>query len=176
MIHSLRFMNVCLQEIFQIYMIRLVRLKNNFPRFTHSNTLIVDMSKIVAYSEAASIGIHSMVLIARAGDMMNVMKIAEATGSSKHHVAKILQRLVKEGFLGSTRGPSGGFALQVDPAKVSLLNIYEAIEGKVIIPNCPNEHQVCPFLKCIMGTVVGQMTQLFIDYLKANTVADLVHY
>lgn len=134
------------------------------------------MSKIVAYSEAASIGIHSMVLIARAGDMMNVMKISEATGSSKHHVAKILQRLVKEGFLGSTRGPSGGFALLVNPAEVTLLSIYEAIEGKINIPDCPNEHQVCPFSKCIMGNVIGQMTQLFIDYLKTNTVADLIHY
>jgi len=134
------------------------------------------MSKIVAYSEAASIGIHSMVLISRSGEMMNVMKIAEATGSSKHHVAKILQRLVKEGFLGSTRGPSGGFSLNIDPADVSLLRIYEAIEGKIIIPNCPNEHPVCPFGKCIMGSVVGQMTQLFIDYLTKNTVADLIHY
>jgi Rrf2 family protein len=145
-------------------------------RFTHSNTLFFHMSKIVAYSEAASIGIHSMVLIARKGEMMNVIKIAEATGSSKHHVAKILQRLVKEGFLSSTRGPSGGFGLNIDPAKISLLQIYEAIEGKVLIPECPVEHQVCPFLKCIMGTVVGQMTQLFIDYLKTNSVADLIHY
>lgn len=134
------------------------------------------MSKIVAYSEAASIGIHSMVLISRSGEMMNVMKIAEATGSSKHHVAKILQRLVKDGFLSSTRGPSGGFALNIDPAEITLLRIYEAIEGKINIPNCPNEHQVCPFGKCIMGNVVGQMTQLFIDYLTKNTVADLIHY
>jgi len=134
------------------------------------------MSKIVAYSEAASIGIHSMVLIARAGEMMNVVRIAEATGSSRHHVAKILQRLVKEGFLNSTRGPSGGFALNIDPAKISLLLIYEAIEGKITIPSCPNEHLVCPFTKCIMGSVAGQMTQLFIDYLKTNTIADLVQY
>lgn len=134
------------------------------------------MSKIVAYSEAASIGIHSMVLISRSGEMMNVMKIAEATGSSRHHVAKILQRLVKEGFLNSMRGPSGGFTLNVVPAEITLLQIYEAIEGKIIIPNCPSEHPVCPFGKCIMGNVVSEMTQLFIDYLTKNTVADLIHY
>lgn len=134
------------------------------------------MSKIVAYSEAASIGIHSMVLISRSGEMMNTIRIAEATGSSKHHVAKILQRLVKEGFLSSARGPSGGFTLNVDPAEISLLQIYEAIEGKIIIPECPSEHPVCPFGKCIMGNVVGQMTHLFTDYLSTNTVADLIHY
>ena len=134
------------------------------------------MSKIVAYSQAASIGIHSMVLISRSGEMMNAIKIAEATNSSKHHVAKILQRLVKEGFLSSARGPSGGFILNVEPAKISLLRIYEAIEGKIIIPKCPSEHPVCPFGKCIMGNVVGQMTHLFTDYLSTNTVADLIHY
>ena len=134
------------------------------------------MSKIVAYSEAVSIGIHSMVIISRSGQMMNVQKIAEVTGSSKHHVAKILQRLVKEGFLISTRGPSGGFSLNVDPAKVSLLRIYEAIEGKIIIQNCPNDHPVCPFSKCIMGNVVGQMTQLFIDYLTTHMVSDMKDY
>lgn len=134
------------------------------------------MSKIVAYSEAVSIGIHSMVLISRSGEMMNALKIAEATGSSKHHVAKILQRLVKEGFLSSARGPSGGFRLNVNPSEISLLLIYEAIEGKIIISDCSNEHMVCPFSKCIMGNVVSQMTQLFIDYLSTNTVADLIHY
>jgi Rrf2 family protein len=104
-----------------------------------------------------------------------VMRIAEATGSSRHHVAKILQRLVKENFLSSTRGPSGGFSLNVDPSEISLLRIYEAIEGKITIPNCPSEHPVCPFGKCIMGNVVGQMTKLFVDYLTTNTVADLIH-
>lgn len=57
------------------------------------------MAKIVSYSEAASIGMHGMVLVARAGDTINVQKIADATGSSRHHVAKVMQRLVKEGLL-----------------------------------------------------------------------------
>ena len=67
------------------------------------------MAKIFSLSEAASIAIHSMVLIARSDKMMNVVKIAERTGSSKHHVAKVLQRLVKEDYLSSVRGPHGGF-------------------------------------------------------------------
>lgn len=57
------------------------------------------MSKIFTLSEAGSIAIHSMVLIARSNDSLNVIKIAELTGSSKHHVAKVLQRLAKEDFL-----------------------------------------------------------------------------
>ncbi len=132
------------------------------------------MAKIVSYSEAASIGMHGMVLVARAGETINVQKIADITGSSRHHVAKVMQRLVKEGFLLSNRGPSGGFKLNIEPQNITLLQIYEAIEGQVKVISCPHEKLVCPFDKCIMGTVVNKMTQTFRDHLTANTLADLM--
>jgi len=132
------------------------------------------MAKIVSYSEAASIGMHGMVLVARAGDTINVQKIADATGSSRHHVAKVMQRLVKEGFLLSNRGPSGGFKLNQEPVDITLLQIYEAIEGNVKVISCPHEKQVCPFDKCILGTVVSEMTQTFRDHLSTQTLKDMM--
>ncbi|MBK7027855.1 MAG: Rrf2 family transcriptional regulator [Bacteroidales bacterium] len=132
------------------------------------------MAKIVSYSEAASIGMHGMVLVARAGETVNVQKISDITGSSRHHVAKVMQRLVKEGFLLSNRGPSGGFQLSVDPGSVTLLQIYESIEGHVKVVECPHDKPVCPFGKCILGTVVLQMSQLFRDHLNSHTLADLL--
>jgi Rrf2 family protein len=132
------------------------------------------MAKIVSYSEAASIGMHGMVLVARAGETINVQKIAEITGSSRHHVAKVMQRLVKEGFLASNRGPSGGFKLNIEPENITLLQIYESIEGNVKVIDCPHEKQVCPFDKCILGTVVSKMTQTFRDHLSTQTLADLM--
>lgn len=132
------------------------------------------MAKIVTYSEAASIGMHGMVLIARAGEIMNVQKITEITGSSKHHVAKVMQRLVKDGLLISNRGPQGGFMLNEEPKNITLLRIYECIEGEVKILECPHEKPVCPFGKCILGNVVPQMTTMFRDQLAATTLFDLL--
>lgn len=132
------------------------------------------MAKIVSYSEAASIGMHGMVLVARAGETINVQKIADITGSSRHHVAKVMQRLVKEGFLSSNRGPSGGFKLNIEPQNITLLQIYESIEGSVKVIDCPHEKQVCPFEKCLLGTVVSKMTQTFRDHLSTQTLADLM--
>jgi Rrf2 family protein len=85
-----------------------------------------------------------------------------------------MQRLVKEGFLSSNRGPSGGFKLSIEPAGITLLQIYEAIEGQVKVISCPHEKQVCPFGKCILGTVVSRMTQTFRDHLSTQTLADLM--
>jgi Rrf2 family protein len=130
------------------------------------------MSKIFSLSEAGSIAIHSMVLIAKAESKLNVVKIAERTGSSKHHVAKVLQRLVKDDFLVSNRGPHGGFELKVPADEINLLQIYESIEGRIEITKCPMDNLICPFEKCILGTVVSDMTQNFRDYMESQKLAD----
>ena len=130
------------------------------------------MSKIITLSEAASIAIHSMVLIASSDEGLNVTKISERTGASKHHVAKIMQRLVKEGFLYSQRGPTGGFHLNKTPADISLLNIYETIEGKLSDTTCPLAHPVCPFDKCLMGGIVTKMTKEFREHMSNQLLSD----
>lgn len=128
------------------------------------------MSKIISLSEAASIGIHGIVLIARSESLMNVQHIADATGSSRHHVAKIMQRLVKDGYLTSSRGPSGGFSLKKPASEINLLQIYESIEGKVENPTCPVDNAICPFDKCLMGGVVNTLTDDFRNYLQSQTI------
>ncbi|MHC1775440.1 MAG: Rrf2 family transcriptional regulator [Lentimicrobium sp.] len=132
------------------------------------------MSKIISLSEAASIAVHSMVLIASAKESLNVIKISERTGASRHHVAKILQRLVKEGFLNSSRGPAGGFILRIPAANVTLLQIYEAIEGKLEEASCPVDSPVCPFQKCLMGNIVSKMTREFKKYMSSQTLSDFI--
>lgn len=133
------------------------------------------MSKIVTLSEAASIALHGMILVARADDkMINVVKIAEATNSSKHHVAKVFQRLVKEGFIDSHRGPTGGFTLKRKAEDINFLEIYEAIEGKIHVQSCPLDKHVCPFDKCIMNNVTRQMTEDYRNYLQKQKLNEYV--
>jgi len=128
------------------------------------------MSKIFSLSEASSIAIHSMVLIARAKNGINVVKITEFTGFSKNHIAKVLQRLVKSDMLKSVRGPSGGFSLKKRPAEYTLLDIYEAIEGPIEETDCPLAYNVCNYDQCIMGNVINKMTAEFKKFLKKQTL------
>jgi len=129
------------------------------------------MSRIFSLSEAASIALHSMVLIARADNGINVVKITEFTGFSKNHIAKVLQRLVKADMLKSVRGPAGGFSLKRDAGEITLLDIYEAIEGPINEDDCPLSYEVCNYDFCIMGTIVNEMTIEFKKYLQTNTLA-----
>jgi Rrf2 family protein len=128
------------------------------------------MSRLFALSEASSIALHGLVLIAKSKVSLNVVDIAQKIDSSKHHVAKVLQRLVKAGFLISHRGPGGGFHLKMAPEEIDLLEIYETIEGKIIISQCPLDKPVCAFDKCIINNISGKMTSEFKDYLKGQTL------
>ncbi len=131
------------------------------------------MAKIVNITEAVSIALHSMVLVAKAkGKQMNATIIADVTGSSRYHVSKILQKLVRDGFLTSQRGPAGGFELVKKPEEITLLEIFEAIEGKIVVSKCPL-NKACPFGECIFEDLTMRMTRQFRDYLNDHTLA---HY
>jgi len=128
------------------------------------------MAKVFTLSEAASIALHGVILIAREKTGLNVLKIAERTDTSKHHVAKVMQRLVKAGYLTSQRGPSGGFVLKRHPTDINFLELYEAIEGPIEVSVCPMDKQICPFDKCLMDNVTNKMTLDFKKYLQDQTV------
>jgi len=128
------------------------------------------MANVFSLSEAASIALHGIILIAQEKEGLNVIKIAERTDTSKHHVAKVMQRLVKAGYLISHRGPSGGFLLKKDPKDINFLDIYEVIEGPIEVSECPMHKHICPFDKCIMNNVTNKMTLEFKDFLNQKTI------
>lgn len=132
------------------------------------------MAKLVHFSEAASLALHAMVLIAKSDNHINVNSIAEEMGASRNHLAKVLQQLVKHNYLKSVRGPSGGFILNKPADEISILEIYEAIEGKIDVPDCPLDRKICPFEKCLMNGLVSDVTMQFKNYFKEQSLEDFV--
>lgn len=141
------------------------------PNYTYKKNL---MAKVVHISEAASLAVHSMVLIAGSPVSMNVNQIASVTHSSRNHLAKVMQVLVKNNYLDSVRGPKGGFTLKGDPHKINLLEIYELIEGSIEEHHCGIETQKCPFTSCVFGGLADKFSHEFIGYLRNKTLADLI--
>lgn len=128
------------------------------------------MTKIVTLSEAASIGMHSVVVLARAKKLLSVQDIAQVTKDSKHHISKVMLELSKQGIVSSVRGPKGGFQLAKPPSEISLLEIYEIIEGKIEHTDCPAGKEHCPFGFCILDNVTDKMSMDFYNYLKNKTL------
>lgn len=58
-------------------------------------------------------------------------EIAGRCGIPGNFLAQILARLRRGGILGSRRGARGGYFLRVSPQRLSLVDVLEALEGKV---------------------------------------------
>jgi len=131
------------------------------------------MSRLVHISEAASLAIHSLALIASSKVRLNAKKIAEILHVSQNHLAKILQVLAKNEYLTSNRGPGGGFILKKNADEVSMLEVYQLIEGNVDCQFCGIADNNCPFISCIFGGKPDQLTNEFVEYLTNTKISDL---
>lgn len=131
------------------------------------------MSKILNISEALTIAIHSMGLIAKSKTPVNANYIASITGFSKNHISKILQQLSKNNFLTSTRGPMGGYILKKDPHKTNLHEIYRIFEGEISMDYCKHACNNCPFSKCVFDGITEKLTNQFEEYLVNKRISDI---
>src|ERR1700730_17579999 len=86
------------------------------------------------YSRSADYAIRSFVYLARIpdGEFVMARHIAEDEQIPAHFLAKILQELTRKGLLRSNKGPSGGFSLRIPAAQIKLLDLVEALDGKVL--------------------------------------------
>jgi len=131
------------------------------------------MSRLVHISEAASIAIHSLALIASSSIKLNVKTIAETLHVSQNHLAKVLQVLAKYDYLDSNRGPGGGFVINKPAHTVSMLEVYELIEGSIDCQFCGIESEQCPFITCVFGGKPDKLTNEFTEYMRSTMISDL---
>lgn len=127
------------------------------------------MSHFGSISEAAYLGIYSVILLVQSKKTLNATDIAQKLHASKHHVTKVMLLLQQQGYLGSTRGPQGGYTLLKKPAEINLLEIYELISGRVEISGCSLNRDVCPFPQCVFDHKINQMKLDFRNYLQSKT-------
>ena len=71
-------------------------------------------------------------------------EIAGRCGIPGNFLAQILGRLRRGGILGSRRGAHGGYFLRVEPQRLSLADVLEALEGKIDLLRSVEEPQADP--------------------------------
>jgi len=67
---------------------------------------------------------------------IGIKKISEDLGLSSPFLGKILQNLVKQKLLVSTKGPNGGFSLSRDASEITLWDIVSKVDGEEFFTNC----------------------------------------
>jgi Rrf2 family protein len=131
------------------------------------------MSRIVSMTESSLIGIHSLVILAKKAPVpVSSKSISEWTGASENTILKVMQRLSKQGFVTSNRGPSGGFSLAKPIHTISLLDIFEAIEGKLETGHCLFHQNTCIFTSCLFQNKIQNVAEELRGFLKTKSLTD----
>ncbi len=134
----------------------------------------MNMANLLKISEAASLALHTMVyLAANHRRLLTTHEIGEVLHVSEAHLAKVLQRLAKVGLVDSTRGPRGGFCLGRPAADISLLEVYETIDGPLGDSVCLLGTPICTGEECILGGLLETVNRQVGEYLASTTLADL---
>lgn len=81
--------------------------------------------------------------LACSGGVMDAKEICGEVGVTFRFALKILRKLCMHGIAKSFRGVNGGYSLLMAPAEITLLNVFEAIDGEVAVSKCLAHDELC---------------------------------
>jgi Rrf2 family transcriptional regulator, nitric oxide-sensitive transcriptional repressor len=100
-------------------------------------------------------------------------QISQATHIPSNYLAKVLRNLSRAGLVHSQRGPGGGHKLARDPAKLTVLQVVNAVDRLTRIQSCPlgieHHRELCP-LHRRLDSAIAMVEEAF----SKTTVAELV--
>lgn len=105
--------------------------------------------------------------------------IADAIAQNQQISANYIHLLVKTlrdaGLITAARGPNGGYLLARPPAEINVLQIIDALEGKIRVVDCAAGGESCArTLECVAREVWEKLNRAVEDTLKEITLDQLV--
>ncbi len=87
-------------------------------------------------------------------------QISDVVQVPKPYLSKVLQSLCKSGVVKSQAGIGGGMSLAVDPKKLSLLDVVNAVDPLIRIETCPlglksHGKRLCPLHRRLDNAIEG---------------------
>ena len=128
------------------------------------------MSSIICTSEAAGLALHAAGILAAHEGSISTHAMAEALGASEATLSKVMQRMVKAGLATSKRGPHGGFELAREPKTITLLEVYESVDGAISVTHCLLGAPVCGKKCCPLGKLFEKVTREVAEKLSETTL------
>jgi Rrf2 family protein len=111
-------------------------------------------------SEAASIAVHASLRMARTPKRLTRSgEICKIFTFSESHFAKVMQALARAGVVESVRGPRGGTRLARPPQAITLLEVYEALDGPFNEDRCLLSPKVCTTRCCPIGREITRLNR-----------------
>jgi Rrf2 family transcriptional regulator, iron-sulfur cluster assembly transcription factor len=131
----------------------------------------------VIYSSACEYAIRAAAYLAsRDGEegLVKLKDITEAEDLPAPFLSSVLQLLVTARLLRSARGPTGGYALERSPDRITLYDIKAAVDGTAELEACAVGHDRCSDeTPCPLHDSWKPIREEIVTYLRETTLADM---
>ncbi len=134
------------------------------------------MGSIIHISEAVTIGLHAAICLGSDPERnWSAREIVERFSFSEAHLAKVMAGLARAGIVRAERGRHGGARLSRAPENVTLLEIYEAIDGPMAMEDCLLAPDGCGSKCCQLGPKLAAHNEALRKVFATTTLADLAY-
>jgi Rrf2 family protein len=130
---------------------------------------------MLRFTKRADYGLMAIHYIAVHEGSVNAKRIAEEFRIPPELLAKILQRLAKQGLIVSQNGPKGGYVLARRAGEITVGQVVRALEGPIKIVSC-YEDETCPQMEhCNIRRPVQKIQTAITYVLDSMSLAELTH-
>lgn len=94
-------------------------------------------------TQESDYAIRALMILSTNNAVLDASSISEKGKIPNRFLLKLLRKLCKAHIVKSYRGVNGGYLLDKQPKEINLLNVIEAIEGKIAINRCLYDQETC---------------------------------
>ena len=121
------------------------------------------------------LAVRSLVTLRDHGPKIKALALATAIGTTTGYLSQVMAPLVSHGWVRSEPGPTGGYLLIGDTVRITVLDIIEAVEGKIDYRRCVMIDRPCGESgECALHTPWMRARAELVRELKKETIADVV--
>jgi Rrf2 family protein len=134
---------------------------------------------VLRLTKKADYGLMALKYLAEhAGEpSLSAKDIAEAYHIPPQLLAKILQKLTREGLLRSHAGMNGGYSLSRDAKEISAFEVIRAIDGPLFITSCTTGTSTCDLTaSCTIKEPLARVNESIVELLRNTRISDLLDH
>ena len=125
-----------------------------------------------------AIAVHALVFLNHRGITLPSEALAENVCTNPARIRKVMARLKKAGLISTKEGVDGGYHFTLDPSEVTLRQIDEAVDGRLVSAAWKSGNSEKPCLIAsgmagIMDDIYEELDRLCKERLEQITIADI---
>ena len=129
-------------------------------------------------TQESDYALRILTALAEHNTVIDANSLSEQTSVTIRFTLKILNKLVKHGFVSSYKGVKGGYKLKVPTELITLRSVIELIDGPIVIVRCLETSEGCSLNQdktaCIYHHIFNTVSNDVARKLGNITIADVI--